>query len=137
MDAYPPYFYEEFKNNIIYNVGTLGGTSEYMKDLALNIFLSAMQRRIPIVDQAVFNVLIQTQPFKDITKFADMRDGWACQAGTIVDPSKIAQFKPYLLEDEPVFKDGIVYTSDGEKFTIVHQYDRVPEWKEAIEKRYA
>ena len=136
MQTFGPYFHEMFKNCEIYNVGTLGGTAEYMKDLVLNIFLSAINRPIPIVDQAVFNVLIQTQPYKDVVKFAQQKDGWACQAGTTVDPSKIEHFRPNLLEEEPVFKDGTVYTSTGVPFAIVHQYDRVPEWKAYVREEY-
>jgi hypothetical protein len=136
LQTYGDYFYQQFRDCEIYNVGTLGGDAEYMKDLCLNIFLSAVNRPIPIVDQAVFNVLIQTQPFKDVVKFAKQRDGWACQAGTTVDPSKIDSFIPHLLEEKPDFIDGVVYTSTGGKFCIVHQYDRVPEWRKIIEARY-
>jgi hypothetical protein len=128
--------YDIFKDNEIYNVGTIGGTSEYVKDIVFNIFTNAINRPIPIVDQAVFNVLIQTQPYKDQVYFAKQLNGWACQAGTTVDPSKIQQFKPHLLESEPVFEDGIVKTSLGRPFVIVHQYDRVPEWKKFVEKKY-
>lgn len=136
MQTYGPYIYEQFKNNKIYNVGTIGGDAEYVKDLVFNIFSNATNRPIPIVDQAVYNVLIQTQPFFDVTKFADQIDGWACQAGTTVDPSKIEQFRPYLTEEEPQFDNGVVWTADREMFCIVHQYDRVPEWKDFIMKKY-
>lgn len=130
------YIYNQFKDNVIYNVGTLGGESEYMKDLVLNIFLSAINRPIPIVDQAVFNVLIQTLPYRDAIKFAKQSDGWACQAGTTVDPSKIEGFRPNLVEDVPTMRDGIIYTSTEKPFCIVHQYDRVPEWKEMVSKKF-
>ena len=134
--AYGPYVYELFKNNEIYNVGTIGGTAEYVKDLVFNIVTNAINRPIPIVDQAVYNVLLNTQPYKDVTFFAKQKDAWACQAGTTVDPSKINQFRPLLTEKEPIFKDGLVLTCDGEPFTIVHQYDRVPEWKKFINEKY-
>jgi hypothetical protein len=136
MQAYGPYVYERFKYNEIYNVGTIGGVSEYVKDMMFNILFNAINRPIPICDQAVYNVLIQTQPFKDITYFAKQLDGWACQAGTTVDPSKIESFRPHLLEPEPKFEDGIVKTSLGRRFAIVHQYDRVPAWKEHIKQKY-
>jgi hypothetical protein len=128
--------HELFKNNKIYNVGTIGGDAEYVKDLVFNIFTNATNRPIPIVDQAVYNVLLQTQPYKDVTLFADQWLGWACQAGTTVDPSKINAFRPYLVEKEPIFKDGKVLTSLGHPFSIVHQYDRVPEWKQFVMEKY-
>ena len=136
MQTYGPYVYNQFKDNEIYNVGTIGGRSEYVKDLVFNILFNAINRPIPIVDQAVYNVLIQTQPYKGVTYFAKQLDGWACQAGTTVDPSKIEQFRPHLLENEPKFEDGVVKTSLGRPFVIVHQYDRVPEWKEFVMKKY-
>jgi hypothetical protein len=136
MQTYGPYIYSIFKENEIYNVGTLGGTAEYMKDLAFNIFFNSVSRPIKIVDQAVFNVLIQTQPFKDSIYFAKQSDGWACQAGTVADPSKMDVFRPNLLEAEPIWNDGKVLTSTFKEFTIVHQYDRVPDWKDVIESKY-
>jgi hypothetical protein len=137
MQTYGPYVYDEYKDKVIYNVGVLGGRSEYIKDLVFHIFTNGVNRPIPIVDQAVFNVLIGKQPFKDITYLAQMSDAWACQAGTVADPSKIEQFRPNLTEKEPTFKDGKVYNADGEEFYIVHQYDRVPEWKESVMKKYS
>jgi hypothetical protein len=136
MQSYGPYVHEQFKYNEIYNVGTIGGVSEYVKDMVFNILFNAINRPIPICDQAVYNVLIQTQPFKGVTYFAKQLDGWACQAGTTVDPSKIESFRPHLLEPEPKFEDGIVKTSLGRTFAIVHQYDRVPQWKEHIKQKY-
>lgn len=136
MQAYGPYVHELNKNNKIYNVGTIGGKSEYVKDLVFNIFTNAIHRPIAICDQAVYNVLIQTQPYKSITYFAEQSSAWACQAGTTVDPSKIGQFRPFLTEKEPTFDDGIVKTCMGDTFYIVHQYDRVPEWKKFVQKKY-
>jgi hypothetical protein len=136
MQTYGGYVYDLFKNNKIYNVGTIGGDAEYVKDLVFNIFTNAVNRPIPIVDQAVYNVLINTQPYFDIMKFADQDDAWACQAGTTVDPSKIEQFRPFLTEGEPQFDNGVVWTSKRDMFCIVHQYDRVPEWKKFVEQKY-
>ena len=136
MQCYGPYVHNIFKENEIFNVGVLGGSAEYIKDLVFNIFTNATNRPIPIVDQAVFNVLIQTQPYKDVILQATQASGWACQAGTVADPTKMDTFRPNLLEEEPTFKDGIVYTSTGKPFSIVHQYDRVPEWKKFIMDKY-
>ena len=108
-----------------------------------NIFTNATNRPIPIVDQAVYNVLINTQPYKDVVYFADQKDGWACQAGTTVDPSKISGFRPHLTESEPIWEDNLVKTGEdtyickkGTPFVIVHQYDRVPEWKKFVMEKY-
>jgi len=147
MQAYGAYVHEAFKQNEIYNVGTIGGHVEYVKDLMFNIFFNSVNRPIPIVDQAVYNVLLKTQPYKGVTYFATQSDGWACQAGTTADPSKMNQFRPHLLEAEPTFENGLVLTGQdsdsplvlspkGTPFVIVHQYDRVPEWKKHVREKY-
>ena len=131
--AYGQYVYEEFKNNEIFNVGTFGGKSEYVKDMVFHIFTNGVNRPIPIVDQAVFNVLINTQPFKDI---ASKTIQWAAELGTIMDPSKIEQFRPNLIFSEPVFEDGLLKDCTGFTYPIVHQYDRVPDLKRFVEQKY-
>ena len=133
FQAYGPYVYEKFKDNEIFNVGTFGGKSEYVKDMVFHIFTNGINRPIPICDQAVFNVLLNTQPFKDI---ATKTIQWAAELGTIMDPSKIEQFKPNLLCDEPIWEDGKLKYSDGLVFPIVHQYDRVPVLKKFVQEKY-
>lgn len=135
-ETFGPYIYNDFKHQTIYNVGVLSGDSRYIRDLCLNIYLSAINRPIPIVDQAVFNVLMQTEPYISCTNYTTHDDGFVCHAGTTVDPAKINSFRPLLLEAEPIFEDGIVKTSEGESFYIVHQYDRVPEWKQYILNKF-
>ncbi len=136
LQCYGPYIHALYRDKEIYNVGVLGGRSDYVKDLVLNIAINSINRPIPIVDQAVFNMLINTQPYQDAVFFAKQQDGWACQAGTVADPRRMDEFRPHLLEAEPVWKDGKVYTCNGTLFTIVHQYDRVPEWNKVIQERY-
>ena len=151
MQTYGPYIHSIFKDNEIYNVGTIGGEAEYVKDLTFNIFTNSVNRPIRIVDQAVYNVLLNTQPYKNITYFAKQSCGWACQAGTTVDPSKIETFRPFLTESEPLWQEGKVLTGEdnvfssetcsietkkGTPFCIVHQYDRVPEWKKFVQEKY-
>jgi len=133
FQAYGQYVYEQFKDNEIFNVGTFGGQSEYVKDMVFHIFTNAINRPIPICDQAVFNVLLNTQPFKDI---ATKTIQWAAELGTIMDPSKIARFRPNLLFAEPVWENGLLKDVDGHIFPIVHQYDRVPELKAFVQKKF-
>ena len=131
--AYGPYVYDQFKENEIFNVGTFGGQSEYVKDMVFHIFTNAINRPIPICDQAVFNVLINTQPFKDI---ASKTIQWAAELGTIMDPSKIDGFRTNLLFAEPVWENGLLKDVNGHVFPIVHQYDRVPDLKRFVEQKY-
>ena len=128
--------YEDFKDNTIYNVGVLAGRGYAMKDLMMNIFASCLGRPIKICDQSTFNFLISQNPYLKTSMYAQSEDGWACQLGTTADPSKIEQFRPFLLEPSPKMVGDKVATSTGIEYTIVHQYDRVPEWRKVIEEKY-
>jgi hypothetical protein len=81
-------------------------------------------------------VLINTQPYKSKIFLAQNKHAWACQSGTMVDPSKIEAFRPFLLEGEPIFEEGVVKTFEHKEYCIVHQYDRVPEWKKFVQQKY-
>jgi hypothetical protein len=136
LETFGPQIYEDFKNHTIFNVGVLAGRGYAMKDLMMNIFASCLHRPIKICDQSTFNFLISQHPYLKTSKYTKSEDGWACQLGTTADPSKIEQFRPFLLEPSPKMEDDKVVTSTGIEYTIAHQYDRVPEWKKIIEAKY-
>jgi hypothetical protein len=136
MDTYGPFIHNIFKENEIFNVGVLAGRAEYIRDLCMNIFVSCINANIPICDQSTFNFLISQHPYTDLCLYAKSEQGWACQLGTTADPSKQEQFKEFLLGPLPKLDGDMVATSTGIEYTIVHQYDRVPEWRKLIEKKY-
>jgi hypothetical protein len=136
LETFGPQIYEDFKNHTIFNVGVLAGHGYAMKDLMMNIFASCMHRPIKICDQSTFNFLISQHPYLSTSMYTKSEDGWACQLGTTADPSKIDQFRPFLLEPSPKMEGDKVLTSEGIEYIIVHQYDRVPEWKKVIEAKY-
>ena len=80
--------------------------------------------------------MISQSPYKKTSHYFKSEDAWACQLGTTVDPAKIDEFKPKLLEASPIMEGGVVKTSKGKPFTIVHQYDRVPSWRHLIQMKY-
>ena len=54
-------------------------------------------------------------------------------------PDQIEQFRPYLTCPAPEFdsfENEVVHLVTGRKYAIVHQYDRVPEWKAKILKKF-
>lgn len=136
LETFGPQIYEDFKTNTIFNVGVLAGHGFAMKDLMMNIFASCLHRPIKICDQSTFNFLISQHPYLSTSMYTKSEDGWACQLGTTADPSKIEQFRPFLLEPSPKMEGDKVLTSQGIEYIIVHQYDRVPEWKKVIEAKY-
>ncbi len=136
LETFGPFFHSIFKENLIYNVGVLAGRGQDICDLACMIFNMSINRPIPIVDQSTFNLMISMAPYTHTSLYLNSEDAWACQLGTTADPSKIAEFAPKLLEPTPVLAGDTVTTSTGLEYTIVHQYDRVPEWRKIIEEKY-
>jgi len=139
--SFGPIAAEYKQNDVIYNAGTTAGVYEDYIDFCYNVFV-AFQGSPQFVpggggpDQASLNLLLSLKAYKDITKFNTHDDAWACQCGTTVDPSKIDRFAPKLVDNEPFFKDGVVYTSQGKEFCLVHQYNRVPEWNQFFLNKY-
>lgn len=131
-----PFIYNNLANEPIWNCGVQAGTQKALKDLWLNIYLLCKSAGRMNPDQAAYNMLLNSYAYKKITKFVSSEHGWACQAGTTVDPTKISNFRNKLLDPEPLMKDGMVFTSTGLLYPIVHQWDRVSTWHQEIERRY-
>ncbi len=136
LQTFGEFIYSKFKDNEIYNVGVLAGRGHAVRDLICNIFVATQGRPIPICDQSTFNFMISMSPYKETSVYLRSEDAWAAQLGTTGDPSKIEKFRPFLIEAEPKINDDIVTTSTGIPFTIVHQYDRIPNWKKILEAKY-
>jgi hypothetical protein len=78
-----------------------------------------MSNNIGHADQPSFNILTKTL-LKDKCQWVDYNDLWALQIGAIVGS----------LNQYAYFENGIVYSTKHNKpFCLVHQYDRVPEYK--------
>lgn len=152
-EAFGPYFHNLYKSSLIYNVGTIAGFAEEVRDVLFMIFQMSVNRPIPIVDQAVFNVLLQQKMFKYITKFTTNADAWAIQLGTTIEaiksgkgdigmsviqnPSNLVSYQMKYADEQPkITEDGFVVNSKDQKFVIVHQYDRVNGLADLIRKKY-
>jgi hypothetical protein len=136
FDTFGGFFHNIYKTETIYNVGVLGGRWRSMRDLSLMIFQLALNRLIPITDQAVFNFLIHQVPYDSVIRTTASREGWAAHLGTFLDPTKAELFDPKLLEGKPTFDGETLRTVDGYPYTFVHQYDRVPALKEFYERKF-
>jgi hypothetical protein len=137
MKSYGPTVHDNVARREVYNAGTIAGRGAVMKDLALNVFLSSRHNRIPYTDQAALNILLSLEPYRSITLFNRPDVDWACQAATIAADSEYlaTQGKPAPAWT-PVFDGDHVLARNGEKYCIVHQYDRVPEWKARLQSKY-
>lgn len=151
LDTFGSLVYDELKDNMIYNVGTIAGFADEVRDLLLQVFFQSVNRPIPIVDQAVFNFLISLLPLESETLKTSNESGWAIQLGTTLeaikagagdigqiirqDPSKLDEYIKVYQDVQPVIDNDLV-TNGYVPFTIVHQWDRVPAIRELIEKQY-
>lgn len=153
-DALGPYFHSLLREHLIYNVGTIAGEYETVKGLLLLLYQLSLNRPIPIVDQAIYNLLVHTTPFLQKTYFSNNKDSWAIQLGTTfeavksgsgdlglnfgMDPTKQTLYKLNYEDEQPVIdSDGIVRNPiNSESYVIVHQYDRIPELKTKIYEIY-
>jgi hypothetical protein len=138
--AFGASIHEHCKNNLIYNAGTLSGKFDTMLDFFLNIYMTCMGAPMFIEggggpDQAAVNIILNMQPYKNITNFAMSEDGYAAQLGT-TGPQIKNIYGDKLVEESPIMINNTLCTSKGIPFTIIHQYDRVPGWKEILEKKY-
>jgi hypothetical protein len=135
--AFGPQIYENVQEWEILNAGCIAGWGAKVLNLFLHTFLTSRGAPYHVPggggpDQAAYNLFVRN------TKMLIARDehAWACQAGTTADPSKMEDFRPKLTYAEPAWDGKHVLNSKGVPFTIVHQYDRVPEWKDVIDKEY-
>lgn len=144
--AFGPLIAESLQNSVVYNAGVVAGEFDTFIDFCKNVYLSSFG--VPSAniqggggsdispDQPAMNVLLNTVPYKNITKFASTRDGWVVHLAVMGDPKKEKVFKDYIMD--PTFKvvDDTLYTHDGKKYCMVHQYDRNPEITSLIQKKY-
>ena len=141
LKSFGPLIHEHNRDNLIYNAGTISGDFDTMLDVFLNIYLLCNGSN-PFTeggggpDQAALNILLQLEPYKTITNFATSEDGYAAQLGT-TGPQIQNKYGDKVVEKTPILVDNLVCTSNEQVFSLVHQYDRVPEWKKLIEEKYA
>lgn len=151
LQAFGPFFHNLIKKNEIYNVGVMAGRHDIVRDMLLMILQLSVNRPIPIVDQAVYNFILNTGIFKNLTEFFGNGSGWTCNLGTTLpaiqsgagdigqrnDPTALIMYQTKYLADQPVInEDGIVYNAYDMPFYIVHQYDRVAGLADKIRAKY-
>jgi hypothetical protein len=151
LETFGPLFLDQFSDKLIYNVGVIGGKTEYVRSLILSIYQMSINRPVPIVDQAVFNFLINNWPDKSDLTLTNNSDSWAIQLGVTLEavkslsghvgqkygktPRGLTQYKKDFADKQPNFLDGKVLNCKKEEYAIVHQWNRVNSlYSEIIEK---
>lgn len=157
LQAFGPLLYDQMKDRPIYCAGVIAGAKKSIMDFFMNVFLLCRGAPAHVAggggpDQAALNITLNFDVFKNITNFMNPEDDFAIHAGTtlaaiksgsgdigqtyIRNPAILNTYEQKLLYNEPVFKDGMVCTPDGRPYCIVHQYDRVNEWRDVLDKKY-
>lgn len=132
-----PMEWQWLQNKTSYCAGTIVGKGYALKDLFLEIYRWSMTSSNPeqLSDQAAYNVLINLNHFKENVQFVDQEEGFVTQLGTVL--VKKDHFGDKLLEPTPLVDSNyIVRNQKGDIFPLVHQYDRMPQFKEFIYKKY-
>lgn len=132
-DCFGPYVWEyAAKDFMVYNCGSWGGNAKIIKWLALTIYTMTHQRVNP-GDQPAFNLLMNglLKECGVATEYTTS-DEWACQCAVISNKQTVDFFEH---EKPTLGPDGIVRNPTGTPYVLVHQYDRIPEWKSSIHRR--
>lgn len=155
VQSFGRYFYDKVVNRQIYCAGVLAGKLETFKDFCLNLWLLC-NGRVQFVpggggpDQAALNILLNTSYVKDVTYRSNPSDLWVLHAGTtlpaieagsggIGEAYKAGLWKPeekFVKEYDVKLDDEGFVIVDDQRVAIVHQWDRVPAWKETFTKKY-
>jgi hypothetical protein len=151
--SFGEFFSARFAKKEINCAGVIAGRLDTFRDFCLNIYLMCrgISAKIPGgggPDQAALNILLACEPYAKRTAFTNPSHGWVIHAGTSLpaiqagsggigeayraNPSMQLRFVNKI--DYSLLNDEI-YAND-KKATIVHQWDRVPQWKELIERKF-
>jgi hypothetical protein len=151
--AFGEYFLENAKAKEIYCAGVIAGTRMALKDFALNLWLicRGLNPQVPGgggPDQAAMNIALGMEAYKYNTKFSNPTEGWVVHAGTSLPAIQAGsggigeEYQrnpnmplPFVRNIDYTFTNGEVF-ANGSKVTVVHQWDRVPEWRVTFEEKY-
>lgn len=144
LQAFGPIMYERHKQNTIINCGVLAGKFDVFMGLCKSIYLLShgTTQHVPGgggPDQAALNLLLSTAIYDHVTEVTRGHNSWAAQLGTMLDPRKLKAYQPYITESLPYYNPDADWVENvqGDVYSIVHQWDRVPEVKAMVERRYA
>ena len=137
IKCFSDYTYNTIKNSEVFNVGTLAGTSAEIRDLCAMLFHMSSNRADWVADQAAYNVIMNLEPYHGKTYFSDLDDGFSCNLHVTNKPDQMDQFGQFLTCVRPEMNKDSVIVSGKTKipYSIVHQYDRVPDWKKEMLKK--
>lgn len=141
--GFGPVEYETIKNECVLNSGTIAGDAAEAQRLFAAIY-EHCRNQVPhrpngdhrfsgINDQAMLNMVARHVPFQEVVRIPKLADGlWAVCHAT----SRPQQFAGRLTDTPPVLRHGCLVNYNDAAFSIIHQYDRNPEWKAVLTEKY-
>lgn len=93
-----------------------------------------------IIDQAALHVMIANNRIPGLKQF-DLNDGWVVHCA-VAGPTQFFEqwgFKTYITTRGlcvPKLENNAVVKDNGELYSMVHQFNRVPEWNAALVSKY-
>ena len=151
--SFGQYFYDQMENREIFCAGVIAGKFASIADFCLNLWLICRGSNPQIPggggpDQAAMNMLLSMEHISHITNKTNPTDGWVVHAGTSMPAIEagsggIGQAYrqnpnmelPFVHDVDYTLNNGGVFVN-GKEVTILHQWDRVPEWKRIVEEKY-
>ena len=108
-----------------------------LKDLCFALYQMSLNRPDWVADQAAYNMLVHHEPWNSLATKCDLQDSWAINAHVTNYDREKEKFAPFLMDVPPILENGqIVHGTTKRPFYIIHQYDRVKEWKKFYEEKY-
>lgn len=151
--SFGEYFLERKREHPIYCAGVIAGDLDSIKDFCLNLWLICRGLN-PWVeggggpDQAAMNIMIDLEAYHFSTLFTDPSSGWVLHSGTSMPAIKAGSGgigEEYIRNPNMEIKfiednnysvvDDSIHINDN-MVTILHQWDRVPDWKKMVEAKY-
>lgn len=137
-----PMEWDRMKDEVSFCAGVIAGKHELMLNLflqiwRLSIFSMSCIRQNPSMnpDQAALNLIAHEKMTANNFKKCFHSCGFVSHLSIPLD--EYESLKNQVIDSVPKYDDeGFVYNENSEFFCIVHQYDRVDDLKEKINKRY-
>jgi hypothetical protein len=135
ISVYGQEFYERhLKERLVVCAGLVAGLASSFRELCDEIYAEAYRAPHDSSDQVVLNGVLATTGEKWRVLATTDEHGWGCHGAIL---RKGQSPPPKLRWPPPVVRNGEVCYPSGRPYAVVHQYDRVPAWKDLAERRLA
>lgn len=122
----PRPFLKEDRSKFVINGGTFLGTPRALQDWHFLVWITQLKTMGRCTDQATVNWVMRYLENDDKYSVSFPQHDNLCLTGEGVKEGAV----------EPLFKDGLLLSPQGEIYCMVHQWDRLDHVKEAVLERY-